>query len=93
MFEQGDKQLCLAFLFPEDQRLADFQNDLAPINGRVQVGCVWTSIECGSRFVAVWPDQGRFAPQGDIESHGNLKIDGYCADLLASASRTFGRRE
>ena len=51
LFQQGAKELCLSFLFPEDEPLALFANDLAPVDGRVQVGCVWTTIECGSEYV------------------------------------------
>lgn len=51
--ERGSQNICLSFLFAADEHLAEYEKDwpLAPVDGRVQVGCVWTSIECGSRFV------------------------------------------
>jgi hypothetical protein len=45
-------------------------------------------------FVAVWPFQGRFNPLGERESFDDdelkLKVDEYCADLIASAQRKLG---
>jgi hypothetical protein len=143
LFEHGGKELCLSFLFAEDEALAQYPNDIPLVDGRVQVGCVWTTIRCGSRFVlvrataattamsllfeqsanvrstfreagraggallilfdderedfaAVWPDQGRFghkaASERFVDEQCNLNIDDYCADLLASAHRTFAAR-
>jgi hypothetical protein len=55
LYERGGKDICLSFLFAEDEHLAEYakESPLAPVDGRIRVGCVWTSIECGSRFVLV----------------------------------------
>jgi hypothetical protein len=55
LFERGGNDVCVSFLFAEDEHLAEYakESPLAPIDGRVRVGCVWTSIECGSSFVLV----------------------------------------
>lgn len=143
LYERGVKDICLSFLFAADEHLTEYAKEfpLAPVDGRVRVGCVWTSVECGSRFalvrataatsamsllfeystnvrktfsdigqsggallvtfdderqdlVSVWPCQGRFAPSGEPESFEDdkckSKVDGYCADLLASAQRKLG---
>jgi len=143
LFERGGKDICLSFLFTADEHLTEYakQSPVAPADGRVQVGCVWTSIECGSRFtrlrataatsdmsrlferstsvrktfsdagrsggallvmfdderedfVSVWPIRGRFVPAGEPDSFEDdelkLKVDAYCADLVASARRTLG---
>jgi hypothetical protein len=51
-YEHAD--LCLSFLFkPDDQfaknSWADHLDD--PATGRVKIGCVWSSLRCGDRFV------------------------------------------
>ena len=143
LFERGVKHICLSFLFAADEQLTEYakESPLAPVDGRIQVGCVWTSIECGSRFALVrataatttmswlfersasvrktfgeagraggallvtfddeqadftsaWPLRGRFAPTAERDTFEDeelkLKVDAYCADLVASARRAFG---
>ena len=55
LFERGGKDICLSFLFAADEPLTEYaeESPLAPVDGRVQVGCVWTSVECGSRFALI----------------------------------------
>lgn len=47
------EEICLCFLFPEEPGMAkcgvDAHSD--PVTGRVAIGCVWTSLQCGERFV------------------------------------------
>ncbi len=143
LFARGGKDICLSFLFAVDEHLTQYANEssLASVDGRVQVGCVWTSVECGNRFalvraiaattgmsllferstsvrktfidagqsggallvtfdderedfVSVWPLRGRFGPAGERDSFEDdeleLKVDAYCADMVASAHRTLG---
>jgi hypothetical protein len=55
LFERGGRDICLSFLFAADEHLTEYAKDspLAPVDGRIQIGCVWTSVQCGSRFVLV----------------------------------------
>jgi hypothetical protein len=55
LMQDAGEELCLSFLFGRDDRLAEYAREIsAPsIGDRVQVGCVWTSTNCGSRFVLI----------------------------------------
>jgi len=55
LFEKhGDEHICLSFLFPLDDRLVEYaqSSPIQPHNGQLQVGCVWSSIRCGTHFIA-----------------------------------------
>jgi hypothetical protein len=46
--------LCLTFLFEPDDRVAEYDGIYRisdPVTGRVPVGCVWSSLHYGDRFV------------------------------------------
>jgi len=53
LFEKGNEEICLTFLFPSDERLVAHgsvaQSD-DPQTGRLAIGCVWSSIRCGERY-------------------------------------------
>ena len=143
------QEICLSFLFAMDEHVLGFtdrskdKSSFGTVEGKIPIGCVWTSIKCGKKFVvirataatsdmsilfeqstsvratitevcqtgnpllvlfddeqsdlvAVWPQQGRFTLSATYQTfedeQGDLKVDDYCTDLLASARRQLGDR-
>lgn len=55
LFALGGDDVCLSFLFAEDEELAEYasESQVPPVDGRFPVGCVWTSIDFGGEYVLV----------------------------------------
>jgi hypothetical protein len=91
LFDQGGGDVCFVFHFAPDAELVEYarETNVAPAQGRIQVGCVWTSLKCGDQFLVLRAGPGAFAKLS-LRSAGSAEPRSCCSTTSRTSSIASG---